>query len=88
MTAHRWQLSYSYNTRPAHFSPSRTLTNHILLRITTSACIYAALDNQSDSAPFTDQSALTVTTGLGSAHQDWYKRAQLQPRNQSVVSSQ
>jgi hypothetical protein len=45
-----------------------------------------ALDNQSHSAPFADQSALTaVTTSLDSAHLDWYKRAQLQPRNQSVV---
>jgi hypothetical protein len=31
--------------------PSRMLTNHILLRITTSARIYTALNNQSDSAP-------------------------------------
>jgi hypothetical protein len=84
MAAHHWQLSYLYNNHcPAHFSPSRTLTNHILLPITTSARIYTALDNQSDSAPFTDQPALAAaTTSLGSTHQNWYKRAQLQPMNQ------
>jgi hypothetical protein len=60
------------------------LTNHNLLRITTSARIYIACDNQSHSAPFADQSALTAAiTSLGSAHLDWYKRHSSQP---AVVS--
>jgi hypothetical protein len=70
------------------------LTNHILLRITTSARIYTALDNQSHSAPFADQSELTAaTTSLGSAHLDLYKGHSSQPAiisdhiSQSAITS-
>jgi hypothetical protein len=69
--------------------PSRMLTNHILLLISTVLVFIQRSTNNQIQLLFTDQSALTAAaTSLGSAHLDLYKRAQLPASNhQSVIRS-